>query len=88
MMFKQREFKKMTWYIEYDICCKELEEHISNRGRKHTIQVDWDNGYLLAVGELDAVILKCCPFCGQPIGRLKKDASGLPDKPLKDIIKF
>lgn len=88
MIFKQRELKRTIWYVESDFCCKELEKYLSNRGRKNTIQVDWENGYVLAVGELNTVVLKCCPFCGQPIGRIYKGGPGLVDKPLKGTIDF
>lgn len=89
MKFNQREHKKLTWYLEDDdFCCKDLEGWIKNPGKKNTIQVDWENGYILAVGELNAVVLKYCPFCGEKIGRTKKHVLRSPGKHLEGTIDF
>ncbi len=87
MKFNQREFKKITWYLD-DFCCEEMKKHICNPGRRHTIQVDWTNGYILSVGELNTVVLKYCLFCGKKIGRDKKNVMGSPGKTLKGTIDF
>lgn len=89
MKFEQRESTRLVWYLqEDDFCCDEMKGHIVNFGRKNTIQADWKNGYILAVGELNAVVLKYCPFCGEKIGRDKKNVIGSPGKTLKGTIDF
>ena len=87
MKFGQKESKHISWYLENDdICCKELETFVVSLDKNNAIQVDWENGYLLAVGAMNAVVLKYCPFCGEKIGRTKKHVRGSPGKTLKGVI--